>query len=122
MNETASSNDSKLQRVRKTPLVVEANQIKVEELWLDKDILATRFDNRYIAEKVKRSIDGNPLIVKYLEGPLPDEIIQAQESEAAESQVSKSTVDRRGPNYDKLKEIQRVMQLKRDSAHSQKLA
>ena len=84
-------------------MVAEAHQIKVEELWLDKDVLAARFDNRYLSQKAKKITDSNPLIVKYLAGALPDEIIQAQESEAAESEVSRSlnrsgSVDKRGPN------------------------
>lgn len=36
------------------------------------------FDNRYISEKVKRENEGNPVILKYVDGPLPEEIIQAQ--------------------------------------------
>jgi hypothetical protein len=120
LTETASANASS-QRVRRTPLVVQEHQVKVEELWLDKDVLAVRFDNRYLTQKARRGIDGNALIQKYLDGPLPDEMVKV--SEAAENQVSKGNIDKRGPNYskEKLKQVQRVMQHKRESRKNLKI-
>ena len=61
MTETVSAAASS-QRVRRTPLVVQEHQVKVEELWLDKEVLAVRFDNRYLTQKARRGIDGNSLI------------------------------------------------------------
>jgi hypothetical protein len=72
------------------------------------------FDNRYLSEKIKRENEGNPVMLKYMDGPLPEEVIQAQLESAGQSEQSS---DKRGPKYEKLSEIKKKI---KDSAKREK--
>lgn len=75
------------------------------------------FDNRYLAERIKRENEGNPVISKYMDGPLPEEITRAQLEHGEQSEESKNQSERRGPNYERLAEVQKSL---RDVAKREK--